>query len=273
MGSRKKVTEPTPQDYHDAVMVGLNHAVTRIAGMLEHKAGKAQVETALSIIHKDLQYVVGTVRDIDNRTKEMKHAQQTGLVQNSAGHWMKPLSIPESQIPPFQGGNIPLGAAPLCAKCNAHRDANVHINEGFIGYHEYVPTANKPEDRSGVVSGGFPRQGFPQLNPMQDIHERLLKLAELERLMDERITNVARGAATVGTTELLVTRVVQLEKSHVTLGDAYLRRIEKLERRYSELVGKNQELEARVSAVLERLSLEKRNTKAKKKGTGGFIKF
>lgn len=221
MGSRKKQVKRTPQEYHEAAVSHMNQVATRIMGVLEYKAGKQPVEAALGIIAKDLQFVVNIVR-------EMKSVLYANAVPQGKPAVPSTERFPKTMEPSPQGGNTPLGAAPLCYKCSQHRDANVHINEGFIGYHEYVPT---PEPR--MLPIGMPKfAGPPALYPMQDIHERL-KALETETVTHD-----------------MTLRIAKLEERCDINRDAVAASRKLLSERISEL-------EARVSAVLERLSLQR----------------
>lgn len=222
MGSRKKQVKRTPQEYHEAAVSHMNQVATRIMGVLEYKAGKQPVEAALGIIAKDLQFVVNIVR-------EMKSVLYANAVPQDKPAVPFTERFPKTMEPSPQGGNTPLGAAPLCYKCNQHRDANVHINEGFIGYHEYVPT---PEPREWRPIGMPKFAGPPALYPMQDIHERL-KALETETVTHD-----------------MTLRIAKLEERCDINRDAVAASRKLLSERISEL-------EARVSAVLERLSLQR----------------
>lgn len=60
-----------------------------------------------------------------------------------------------------------IGAAPLCRKCNAHRDSNIHLAQyAYSGHHAYEGEDTRPQwvkDSPLEVQDAFHTMGAPKV--------------------------------------------------------------------------------------------------------------
>lgn len=180
MRGRKKVVRPNiavavrNRDLKNQAQQRIEIALGHIDHALVYKVNRAEFEVKLSLIAKDMQFVVNTVRDIDTRTKEMRSVQYASAVPQGA-----PVNKPEdragvqgldpalvaARLPPLpiQPGR-PEGAdyfKPLGAPVNKPEVGAVHSADAILDEFRSRRTPRTPAESLSV--GMQPGQAPPCL--------------------------------------------------------------------------------------------------------------
>lgn len=191
------VKKKEPFDYGPKVTAVLATVIDLLHGIKNRQA---------SVDH-EITHVLNVVNTIDQRTKEMRSEQMAprnwfgvppatqfgppsdaevaGMAsrfnvqppypkENAAktGRWVSPTQIE------FGPPGLQPGQAPPCAKCMQHRDANIHINRGWHGHHQY-----QVESDHTVESPPWPQSIQSHSNHIRMLHKWLAALeARLPKL-------------------------------------------------------------------------------------------
>lgn len=193
---RKKVEHPQPTP---EPMQSLHRAILAVQGRVDTL--NAATTTTLGMIFRDLQFVVRTVRDIDNRTKEMRSVQYAPppAPLPEPSNYAEGAKAFEAHEANKRQTGYDTGAAPLCYKCGLHRDANVHLRRDSIHFHEYqVDHQTGNAKKLAMLDGLLQRltatvsNHIANLEQRQDVQKRRLDELE-ERINAQKDINSAHA--------------------------------------------------------------------------------
>lgn len=149
------------------------------------------IKNRQSSVDSEITHVLNVVNNIDQRTKEMRSEQMAPRGWFGVPPAAMPLPLGVQFGPPSDAevagmasrfNPPPLGQAPPCAKCMQHRDANIHINRGWHGHHQY-----QVESDHTVESPPWPQSVQSHSNQIRMVQKQLAAFNEQLKALEARL--------------------------------------------------------------------------------------